>query len=133
MSVWTDSGENRVANILFGSTAVDTTIYMGVYTSPTTEPGETATISTLTEPSGSGYARIALTRGTWTVTGSNAAYAQQTFSASGGAWGNCYGYFIATSSAGTGGVMLMAEHFANGPYSIGDGDFIKVTPTISVA
>ena len=133
MSKWVDAGENRVANILFGSTAVDATLYMGIYTSPTTEPGETAVVADLTEPSTGGYARQTLTRGSWTVSGSAASYAQQTFSASGASWGACYGYFVCTSSAGTAGVLLYVEQFANGPYSIGDGDSVKVTPSVSVA
>lgn len=133
MAKWVDAGENRVANQLFGATAVDTTLYIGIYTSPTTEPGETAVINDLTEPSGSGYARIALTRGTWVVSGSAATYAQQTFAASGGSWGACYGYFVATSSAGTGGALMYVEQFSSGPYSIGDGDSIKITPSVAVA
>jgi len=133
MSKWVDGGENRVANILFGSQAVDANLYLGLYTAPTSEPAETAVISTVTEPSGGGYVRIALARGTWTVTDSAAAYAQQTFSPSGAAWGNVYGYFIATVSSGTAGVMMAVENFSDGPYSIGDGDSVKVTPTITVA
>lgn len=133
MSKWCDEGENRVANILFGATAVDATLYMGIYTSPTSEPGEAAVISDLTEPSGGTYARAALTRGAWTVTGSAASYAQQTFGASGASWGNCYGYFICTVSSGSVGKLLAVEQFSDGPYSIGDGDSIKVTPTITVA
>lgn len=133
MAKWCDEGENRVAGILFGSTAVDATLYMGLYTSPTTEPAETAVVADLTEPSGGGYARIALTRGTWSVTASAAAYAQQTFTASGGAWGNVYGYFINTDSSGTAGKLLAVEHFSDGPYSIGDGDSIKISPTVTIS
>lgn len=133
MAKWCDEGENRVANILFGATAVDTVLYMGVYTSPTSEPGETAAINTLTEPSTGGYARQSLTRGSWTVTGSAASYAQQTFSPSGASWGSVYGYFICTVSSGTAGKLLAVEQFIDGPYSIGDGDTVKITPTITVA
>lgn len=133
MAKWPDEAENRVANILFGSTAVDATLYLGLYTSPTSEPAETAVVADLTEPSGSGYARITLTRGSWTVTSSAATYAQQTFTASGGAWGNVYGYFINTASSGTGGKLMAVEQFSNGPFNIGDGDSVKVTPSITVA
>lgn len=133
MSKFCDEGEHRVADILFGSTAVDATLYIGLYTAPTTEPAETAVLSDLTEPSGGAYARIALTRGSWTVTASAAAYAQQTFSASGGAWGSVYGYFITTVSSGTSGKLLAVEQFSDGPYSIGDGDNIKISPSVTVA
>lgn len=130
---WTDEGEARVAGILFNATAVDTTLYLGLYTAPTTEPPETAVMTDLTEPSGGAYARIALTRGTWTITGSAASYAQQTFAASGGSWGSVYGYFITTTLSGTSGKLMGVEQFSDGPYSIGDGDSVRITATITVA
>ena len=133
MSKWVDAGENRVANILFGAQAVDATLYLALYTSPTSEPAETAVVNDLTEPSGGAYARIAVSRGTWTVTADAAAYAQQTFSATGAAWGNVYGYFICTTSSGTAGILLAVENFSDGPYSIGNGDSVAITPTITVA
>ena len=134
MSKWTDAGENRVADILFDDQAVDATLYLLLYTDPTSEPGETAVDTDLTEPSGGAYARLALSRGTWVVTASAAAYAQQAFTASGGAWGNVYGYFISTGSTGTsGGILLAVENFSDGPYSIGNGDSVAITPTITVA
>lgn len=133
MSKFCDEGENRVANILFGATAVDATLYLGLYTSPTTEPAETAVVADLTEPSGGAYARIALTRGSWTVTASAATYAQQTFAASGGAWGSVYGYFITTTSSGTLGKLMGVEQFSDGPYSIGDGDSIRISATLTIA
>jgi hypothetical protein len=132
---WVDTGENRVANILFGAQSVDSTLYLGIYTN-STEPAETATGGSLTEaqtPGSNGYARIALTRGTWTVTNSVASYAQQTFTASGAAWGACYGYFVTTTSSGTSGVLLGVESFTDGPYTINDGDTIKITPSITVS
>ena len=131
MAKWVDEGELRVAQILFGAQAVDATLYLGLYTN-TTEPAETANLAALTEPSGNGYARIALSRGTWTVTGDYAQYAQQTFTASGGNWGNVYGYFIATSSDGT-GKLLAVEQFTSAPFVVNNGDSIKVTPKITVA
>ena len=134
MAKWTDAGENRVADTLFDDQAVDATLYLGLYTSPTSEPAETAVDSDLTEPSGGAYARIALTRGTWVVTASAAAYAQQTFTATGAAWGNTYGYTISTASSSTtaGSVLMAVENFSDGPYNIGDGDSIKITPTVTV-
>jgi hypothetical protein len=134
MAKWNDGGESRVANILFGSTAVDATLYMGLYSVPTSEPAESDTMSAITEPSGAGYARAALTRGTWTTgTGSQAVYAQQTFTCTGGTWGSVYGYFITTTSSGTTGPLMASEQFTAAPYTVNDGDSIKVTPTITVS
>ena len=132
MSIWVATGENRVANILFGATAVDGTLYMGLSTY-STAPASADTMATFTEPStAQGYARIALTRGTWTVTGSTAAYAAQTFTCTGTAWGNVYGYFVCTASAGTACVLMGEETFSNGPYSISPTNTVVVTPNITV-
>lgn len=131
MAKLVDEGENRVLNILFGSQAVDSNTYLGLYTN-TTEPAETANLAALTEPSGNNYSRQTLARGSWTVTDDLASFAQQTFAAT-GAWGNVYGYFIATSSDGS-GKLLFVEQFTNGPYNIqNNGDEIRVTPNVRAA
>jgi len=130
MAVWTDLGENWTSNVLFGSRSPDSTLKIGLYTAPTYEPGETATLNDLTEPSGNGYSRISLSRGSWTISGDTATYAEVTFTASGGNWGNVYGYFICTS---TDGLLLAAEQFANGPYNVTDGSSIKITPKIRIS
>ena len=134
MSIWVQTGESRVANILFGAQAVDSNYYLALYTAPTTTPASNATIASMTEPStANGYSRIALARGTWSIgTSSTASYAAQTFTCSGTGWGNTYGYFVATVSAGTAGVLMGAELFSNGPYNIAVGDTVVVTPSITV-
>lgn len=132
MAKWVDEGEYRVADILFGAQAVDANTYLGLYEN-TTEPAETANLAAITEQAGgTGYSRKTLARGSWTITGDYAQFAQQTFTASGGAWGDQYGYFLATSSDGT-GKLLCVEHFSNGPYNVQDGGSVKVTPKITVA
>jgi hypothetical protein len=131
MPKWCDEGENRVLNILFGATAVDGTLYLGLFKN-TSEPAENAVLSGLTEPSGYGYARIALTRGSWTVLADLASYAEQSFTANGGTWGDTYGYFIATSVDNS-GKLLAVETFSNGPYNVTDGSNVKVTPRITCA
>lgn len=131
MAKLVDEGENRILDILFGATAVDGTLYLGLYTDET-EPAETAGLADLTEVSGDDYARKSLSRGSWDVTADLASYAQQTFEA-GGEWGDVTGYFIGTSSDNT-GKLLFVEHFTNGPYPIyNDGDQIKVTPKVRAA
>lgn len=123
-----DEGENRILNILFGSTSVDETLYLGLFTN-TTEPTETAMLANITEPTGASYSRKAISRGSWTIDGDLASYAQQVFSAS-ESWGDIYGYFIATSSDDS-GILMQVEAFSAGAYPIeNDGDEIKVTPKI---
>lgn len=55
-------------------------------------------------------------------------YAAQTFTFT-GALGNVYGYFLIRAS---GGELILAERFSDGPYNIqNNGDTIVVTPQIS--
>ena len=126
-----NEGENRILNILFGSTSVDSNLYLGLYMD-TSEPAETASLSDLTEPSGNGYARIQVQRGSWSITNDVAEYAEQTFQASGGDWGDVYGYFIGTSTDDS-GKLLFVEDFSGGPFTINDGSSIKVTPKVTAS
>jgi hypothetical protein len=131
MSKLVNEGENRISNILFGAQAVDDVLYLGLFLD-NEEPGETAGLAGLTEPTGNGYERVTLNRGSWVVTGDTSVYAEQTFTASGGNWGNVYGYFIGTSEDNS-GKLLFVELFSDGPYNVFSGDSIKITPTIILA
>ena len=134
-ATWVQTGESRTANILFGAQAVDSNYYLGLYTSPTAALTTANTLANIVEPStANGYARVALARGSWTIgTASTASYAQQIFTCSGTGWGSVYGYFLATSSAGTAsGVLMGGESFSGGAYTITVGDSIAITPNISV-
>lgn len=129
--VLVNEGENRIANILFDATAVDSNLYLGLFTN-SSGLSETSVLTDITEPTGGSYARKTLARGDWTVTNDTAAFAQQTFTATGSAFtGSIYGYFIATT-ADTSGVMYGYEIFASGPYTINQNDSIKITPNITV-
>lgn len=131
MAKTVDEGETRVLGILFGSTPVDATLYLGLYTDAT-EPGETDGLADITELEGDGYARMPLTRGSWTVEDDLVSYAQQAFTAEEVWEDDVYGYFIATSSDNT-GKLLFVEHFSDGPYTISNiGDRILVTPKVSL-
>lgn len=129
---WCTEGLNRILNILFEATAVDATLYLGLYTN-TTEPVVGASLADVTEPSGGGYARLELTRGTdWTIAAALATAGVETFTSSGAAWGNVYGYFVASSSDNSGDLML-AEHFSDGPYDNIDGGSISCQVKITGA
>lgn len=125
---WHNEGENRVLNILLGATPVDGACYLGLYKNAT-ELSEGAVLADLTEPTGYGYARKTLTRGSWTITGDGAVYAVQTLLASGGNWGDITGYFIATSLDNS-GKLLASEHF-NTALTVNDGKGIKIAPKIT--
>lgn len=93
---------------------------------------ETLTEATVTEPTGTGYARITLTDASWTGSADARAYAQQTFTGGSGGWtGSIYGYAIA--STGTTARLLFVEIDGNGPYTIAEGDTYKITPNVTVA
>lgn len=127
---WHDEGENRVLEILLGSTPVDGALYLGLY-KDVTELGEEISLTDITEVSGFGYSRKSLKRGNWTVTDDEASYDVQTFLAAGGDWGNVTGYFIATS-ANNSGKLLASEHF-DSAMEINDGYGIKISPRIKVS
>jgi hypothetical protein len=127
--VWHDEGENRVLNILLGSTAPDTTLYLGLLKN-LSAPAEDAILTGLTEPSGYGYARKALLRTQWTIAANSATYAQQTFLAAGGDWDYITGYFLATSPDNSG--KLLASEYFDTPLLVVDGKGIKIVPKITV-
>lgn len=124
-----DGGEHRIADILFGTQAVDGELYLGIYKN-SSEPAEDATLASLSEVSGYDYARKTLTRGSWVLTGGIAEYAEQIFLASGGNWGNTYGYFIASSSDDSGDLIAI-EQFDYVRY-VEDGKGLKITPKMTV-
>ena len=82
-----DEGETLVANLLFKNADVDRGTGLDLVLFTNASPGETITAATLTQPTGTGYAAISLTDGSWTVTGDTASYAQQTFTGGAG-WRN---------------------------------------------
>lgn len=126
---WMDEGETRLLQILFGTQPVDGTLYLGLYKN-SGEPAEDDVLADMTEPSGYGYGRKALTRGTWVITGDYATYPELTFLANGGDWGDIWGYFITTSFTGTGGKLLAIEHLAQ-KLTVLDGKGIKIVPKMT--
>jgi hypothetical protein len=98
-------------------------------------PDENSTVATFTEmTNGLGYTTggISLTPGSWSVISGNPSQAEHTevtwtFT---GAAGNVYGYYVTRD---TGGELLWAERFTNGPFNITtNGDEIKITPRLTL-
>ena len=91
---------------------------------------ETMVVGDFTEVSGAGYAAIPLT-GTWTITEADPSLAEHTlvdwtFT---GVLGNVFGYYVTRV---TGGELMWAEEFTNGPYDIQTAsDQIRITPRIT--
>lgn len=130
---WCDEGEHDILEVyLVGTPAFRDTLYLGLFTN-TTEPAENATLASLTEPSGNGYARIALDHADWTVVADLATHVQKTFTSTPGAWGDIWGYFVCTVDSGTSGLLLGVEAFSGGKYTVGAGGSVKVTPKLTAA
>jgi len=106
----------------------DLTIHLYTGVTPITE---TMVVGDFTElPVANGYASIPLT-GTWTITEADPSLAEHTlvdwtFT---GTVGNVHGYFVTRA---TGGELMWAEEFTNGPYDIQTAsDQIRITPRIT--
>jgi hypothetical protein len=129
-----NEGETLIANVLYKRTHADrdADLELGLFTNSSVS--ETTALANITEPTGTGYARITLTDGSWTITGDAASYAQQTFTGGAGGWsGSVYGYFIATKSAGGTARLLHIEVDSGGPYTINANDTYKITPNITIS
>lgn len=129
--VWTDVGENWTCDILFGSASTTTSLWLRLFTD-SGSPADADTLGDIAEVSGTSYSAIKYEHSTnWSVANSQATGDKNTFTANGESWGNVYGYFFATSDTGTG--VIAEETFGDGPYNIGDGDKIEITPQITVS
>jgi len=125
-----DEGEVLVGNIIFKRilTDRDANLELGLFTN--VAPGETITEATITEPTGTGYARIDLVDATWAVASSTFTYTSQVFTGGAGGWtGSIQGYFISTKAAGGTQRLIGIEVDASGPYTIAEND----TYTIDLA
>ncbi len=121
-----NEGENLIANLLYKRTLTDrdADLEIGLFTNAA--PDETITEATLTEPTGTGYARQTLTDASWTVAADTATYPAITFTATGAWTGNVVGYFIATKSASGTQRIVHIEIDPAGPYTMAAGDSYQV-------
>jgi len=127
-----NEGDQMNANLIFKNADVDRGTGMELLLFTNVNPSATITAATLTEPTGTGYARIALADASWSVTAGVASYALQTFTASTGGWtGSIQGYAIVTT--GTTPRIVTIEVDASGPYTMNDTDTYDITPSITVS
>jgi len=127
-----NEGETLIANLIFANADVDRGTDLELLLFTNSEPGETITAATLTEPTGTGYARIALTDGSWTVTGDTASYPLQTFTTGAGGWsGTVQGYAIVSTGSTPRIVTIEVDH--SGPYTFNENDTYDVTPNVTIA
>lgn len=124
-----DEGENYALEAFVNKTTATNPILKLFKTNVT--PADTDTAATYTEAGFPGYASITLTGASWNAaSGGSISYsAQQTFTCSGAATDDIYGYFIVSTTSGK---LLWSEKDASAPFAVrNSGDAIKITPTIS--
>lgn len=122
-----NEGEIMLNDYFYRGSSVDrgTGMELGLFTN--VSPGETITQATITEPTGTGYARIALANASWSTGANPATYAQQTFTVGAGGWtGSVQGYFVCTTG-GTTKRIVAIEVDGAGPYTFAAGDTYKIT------
>lgn len=122
-----NEGRTYILNNVVGNV----TYYVGLLhtTDINTAPAATATLATITELSGSGYARQSCLMATAASQASTGA--QVTFSFSGTpAGGTGTGWFLCTVSSGTAGTLIGAVNLGAARTFV-NGDTDKVTPTVA--
>lgn len=127
-----NEGETFMGAFVLGNTSTDRGTGTQLLLFTNVSPGETITEATLTEPTGTGYARITLTDGSWTEGAAGVySYAEQTFTAGAGGWtGNIQGYAIVTTGT-TPRILAIEVDAVNAPFTMSEGDTYKVTPQIT--
>ena len=124
-----DVGENIALEAFVNKTAGQNAI-MKLFINNIT-PSDTDVAATYTEATFPGYAAITLAGATWNAAaGGTITYsAQQTYTCSGVATDNVYGYYMVQAVSG---VLMWSERDGSAPFAIrNSGDAIKLTPTIS--
>lgn len=108
-----DDGQAHIVNVLFEATAVQN-YYLALIEDTSISLSDQIG-SGLTEVSGTGYARITLTRGTdWSIVGALATAVLKEFTVGAGGWNNVNGYAVCLSSTPTTADAIWAEVFPAG-------------------
>ena len=116
-----DEGEKLLGDYVYKAITTDRTANMQLGLFTNASPGETLVLASVTEPTGTGYAKKTLTDATWNVSADTTTYPQQTFTGGAGGWtGSIQGYFINTNGATQ--RLLHIEVDGNGPYTINEND-----------
>jgi hypothetical protein len=115
--------------------AAGDTLFLRLYDGDTT-PTEGDTYAKYSESDGTGYAAIALLGDSWTIATAGgdttaATYAQQTFTYTAG--DTLYGYYVTTRDESGDTIILYAERFSDGPYTIpSGGGTVRITPRVEL-
>ena len=123
-----DVGENRILEAIVNRTAPQD-LHLRLYTNNIT-PSDTDTAGTYTQAGFPGYAQIALAGASWNAAASGSIIysSQQSWTCSGVATDDVYGYYVVQQVSG---ILLWSERDATAPFQVrNSGDVVKVTPTL---
>lgn len=129
-------GETEMLERILGKNSAPAGLSLKLFESDST-PTEADTHSTYTEPNDGSYAAASLSGASWSISTdgggvTEASYAQQTFTFAGeGSAQSIYGYFVTSTTSGSATVLMWAERFTDGPYTIPTGGgTIRITPKV---
>jgi len=118
-------GQDYIAEVLYSQETVVQDLTMGLFTNIAGNLTESSAWADITQASGSGYAEIALTAGTWTVATSGVAtYPSQAWIATADWTGDVLGYYLRTRE-GTPRILHF-EYSPNGARTMLDEDIYSV-------
>jgi hypothetical protein len=130
-----DEGEQQILDVYFRGASPPASLYVGLVAG---SPSDTTTLATMTEVSGTGYARIALARNStdWPTLALNSGDYQvvslaKTFTA-GGTWTGATNAFLTDASSGTSG-KFVAYTPLSATRTLVNTDTLAVTHTIKLA
>ena len=128
-------GEERIAKLFTNSVATTgENLKIRLFKSNTT-PTSTMTLTDYTEATFTGYASVAATSASWTITPGAPTSATQTaattFTCSAATSEAIYGYYLSQENSST---LMWSERFSDGPYTLtNNGDKIILTAAITVS
>lgn len=126
-----DVGENLMLGMVTNRTAPENWVVRLFKNNIT--PSETDVAGTYTEATFPGYSAITLAGASWNAPASGSINfgSQQTYSCTGVATDDIYGYYVTQL---TSGILLLAERDGAAPFAIrNNGDQVKITPALTAA
>lgn len=121
----TNTGKEKIIEVLFGDEESYLSLYLGLYKNSTNLNTNTV-MADLELVTGNSYSVKELVKGDWTVIGSVATYVAQTFTPTDENWGDVYGYYVSNFA----GDLLWFEKFNGSPFNMQDSSILTVTPKV---
>ena len=139
LNLLTNAGENNINDVYFRATTEPTSFYIGLSTSDEATLGEAATLSGISEVTGTGYARQQVTRDSsgWpTLVGDTVTSSTETFTA-GGTWTGAVSAFLTDSpsgtTGGTGGNIAIIISDLSATRTLANGESLDVSIAVTAA